>query len=100
MPDIYAKHIEKRIKELHERMNKYLRSTRKRKSKEDMYKTPEEGYQAKVKEINSFLEKNKKNKYEKNGNKVLESRSNLYVEEREQLIPHKPKYSGTDNYSL
>ena len=60
--------------------------------KTDTHKIPEKRYESKIKEIDNFLEKNE--------NMVLESRNNLYIEERERLIPHKPKYSGRNNYSL
>ena len=41
-------------------------------------------YNYKIKEIDNFLEKN--------DNGAVESRNNIYVEKRNQLIPHKPKY--------
>ena len=63
-----------------------------KRSKTDINDNSTIGYNSQIKEIERFLEKNE--------NKVLESRNNFYVEERKQLIPHKPKYSGVDDYSL
>ena len=41
-------------------------------------------YNSKIKDIDDFLEKNEEG--------AGESRNNIYVEKRNQLIPHKPKY--------
>ena len=59
---------------------------KKKRFKTDMQKNPERGYGSKIKEINNLLEKNE--------DKVMKSESNLYVEERKPLNPHKPKYSS------
>jgi hypothetical protein len=41
-------------------------------------------YNSKIKDIDDFLEKNEDIR--------VESKNNVYVEKRESLIPHKPKY--------
>ena len=67
-------------------MGWFKKKIKKIRFKTDVQKNPEVGYDSKIKEINNLLEKNE--------NKVMKSESNLYVEERKPLNPHKPKYSS------